>query len=66
MHRSLYTTKRQHAVDDALGSQRIEGVSPSPDVLRDAERWVKGELTIDQALTNVLARYRGREQVRRR
>ncbi len=48
--------ERQQTVQNALASQRIEGLEPDAIVIEDAEKWVRGEITIDTAVANYKAR----------
>jgi hypothetical protein len=48
--------ERLETVQDALGSQRLEGLEPDAMVIQDAERWARGEITIDTAVSNYKAR----------
>jgi hypothetical protein len=48
--------ERQQTVQNALASQRIEGMEPDAIVIEDAEKWVRGEITIDTAVANYKAR----------
>lgn len=48
--------ERQQTVRNALASQRIEGLEPDAIVIEDAEKWVRGEITIDTAVANYKAR----------
>ncbi len=48
--------ERQKTVQNALASQRIEGLEPDAIVIEDAEKWVRGEITIDTAVANYKAR----------
>lgn len=57
MRKPLDHKERQRIFQSALGSQRIAGLSPSPEALRDAERWVNGELTAEEGVANILRKY---------
>jgi hypothetical protein len=48
--------ERRAVVQSALGSQFIEGLEPDATVIEDAEKWVRGEMTIAAAITNYKAR----------
>ena len=47
---------RRAAVQNALASQRMEGLEPEPQVLEDAQKWARGEKTITQAIADFKAR----------
>lgn len=47
---------RLAAVHNALASQRMEGLEPERQVLEDAQKWVRGEKTISQAISDFKAR----------
>jgi len=49
--------KRADAVRDAIASARIEGQEPSPETLMLLERFVDGEITIEQAIAETKKRY---------
>lgn len=51
-------TERRQTVQNALASQRIEGLEPDAIVIQDAEKWVRGEISIDTAVANYKARVR--------
>lgn len=46
----------QHALDNAVANQRLEGLEPDATTVADLERVVTGELTIADVLDGVLAR----------
>jgi hypothetical protein len=48
--------ERRAVVQSALGSQLIEGLEPDATVIEDAEKWVRGEMTIAAAIANYKAR----------
>lgn len=50
--------ERQTAVQNALASQRMEGLEPDPRVVEDAEKWARGEMTIQTAVADFKARVR--------
>lgn len=50
--------KRRFAMLSALGSQRIAGVEPDASVLANSERWVRGEITISEAIENYKAQFK--------
>ena len=45
-------------VRSALASQRIEGLEADATVIEDAQRWARGEITIDAAVAAYKARVR--------
>ena len=47
---------RHAAVQSALASQRMEGLEPASQVQEDAQKWVRGEKTISQAIADFKAR----------
>lgn len=47
--------RRRQAVDDALVNTRLEGLEPDPIALIYTERYVRGEITIDEAIAEYLA-----------
>lgn len=47
---------RRAAVQNALASQRMEGLEPEPQVQEDAQKWARGEKTISQAVADFKAR----------
>ncbi|PHV05367.1 hypothetical protein CSQ96_20970 [Janthinobacterium sp. BJB412] len=47
--------ERRSALLRALASQRLEGLEPGTAALRDAQRWVAGEITCGEAVANYLA-----------
>lgn len=50
--------ERSAIVRSALASQRIEGLEPDATVIEDAQRWARGEITIDAAVAAYKARVR--------
>lgn len=50
---------RQAVVQNALASQRMEGLEPERQVLEDAQKWARGEKSISQAITDFKARLLG-------
>lgn len=50
--------ERQAAVQNALASQRMEGLEPDAKVVEDAEKWARGEMTIQAAVAEFKARVR--------
>jgi hypothetical protein len=47
--------KRRQAVDSVLGTTLAEGVSPGPQVIALSERYVAGEITLQELGTAVRA-----------
>jgi Antitoxin VbhA len=50
--------ERRAVVQSALASQLIEGLEPDATVIEDAEKWMRGEITIAAAVANYKARVR--------
>jgi len=48
--------RRRKAVQDALVNTRLEGLEPDPIYFEYAERYVRGEITIAEAVADYLAR----------
>jgi hypothetical protein len=48
--------ERRACVQSALASQRIEGLEPDVQVIEDAQRWARGEITIMAAVADYKAR----------
>ena len=49
--------QRRRIVDSALGTTLAEGVSPGPEVLALSERYVAGEITLQELGSSVRAMY---------
>jgi len=49
--------RRQRAIDFARGSVRFEGLIPSPEGEQINQRFISGEITIEEALAEVGALY---------
>lgn len=49
-------TERRRAVDNALASQRLEGLEPDPLVVVELERYILGELDLGQIIERYLSR----------
>jgi len=47
--------KRRQIIDSALGTTLAEGVSPGPEVIALSERYVAGEITLQELGTTVRA-----------
>ncbi|NMH97398.1 antitoxin VbhA family protein [Pseudonocardia acidicola] len=56
--RAEEAVERRRAVASALGSLRADGLEPSPKGLALLEAVARGELTTQQAIDQILARYR--------
>jgi hypothetical protein len=41
-------TTKERAVAEALGSLRLEGLEPSPEVVELMQRWARGEISDDE------------------
>ncbi|MCW8167030.1 hypothetical protein D8B22_19305 [Verminephrobacter aporrectodeae subsp. tuberculatae] len=50
--------ERRAVVKNSLASQRIEGLEPDAKVMEDAEKWTRGEMTIDAIISDYKARMR--------
>ena len=48
---------RRAVVQNALASQRMEGLEPEYQVQEDAQKWVRGEKSISQAVADYKARH---------
>jgi hypothetical protein len=44
---------RRAVVQNALASQRLEGLEPDPQALEDAHKWASGEKSIGQAISDL-------------
>ena len=47
---------RQQRGNSALASQRMEGLEPDAQVIKDAELWASGEKSLDDAIAEYKAR----------
>ncbi|WMD18225.1 antitoxin VbhA family protein [Achromobacter seleniivolatilans] len=47
---------RRAAVNSALASQRMEGLEPDAQVIKDAQLWASGEKSLDEAIAEYKAR----------
>ncbi|CAB3741299.1 antitoxin VbhA family protein [Achromobacter kerstersii] len=47
---------RRAVVNSALASQRMEGLEPDAQVIKDAELWASGEKSLDDAIAEYKAR----------
>lgn len=47
---------RRAVVQNALASQRLEGLEQEPQALEDAQKWASGEKSIGQAIADFKAR----------
>jgi hypothetical protein len=50
-------SERRRIIDSALGTTLAEDVSPSPEVLALSERYVAGEISMQELGTSVRAKY---------
>ena len=50
--------ERLAGLQSGLASQRMEGLEPDPQVIEDAEKWARGEMTIQAAIDAYKARLR--------
>ena len=57
--------KRQRAVKNSFAHQRIEGLEPTPEMYERAQRWVRGELTTQESIDEILARAKDEVSKRR-
>ena len=48
--------QRRRGAENALGSQRLEGLEPDPHVVAQMERYIVGELEIEDIVADVIAR----------
>ena len=48
--------QRRRDAENALGSQRLEGLEPDPYVIAQMERYIVGELEIEDIVADVIAR----------
>ncbi|MCY1740850.1 antitoxin VbhA family protein [Ensifer sp. SL37] len=46
------------ALDAAIGSLRLEGIEPDAESLAEMHRIVRGEITPDEAIANIKARFK--------
>ncbi|MFC3337494.1 antitoxin VbhA family protein [Paracandidimonas soli] len=53
---STISRKNQQRISNVVGSWRLEGLTVETQVLADSQRIVRGEMTIDAAVQNALAR----------
>lgn len=49
--------ERRAVMQNALASQRMEGLEPDAQVIEDAEKWVRGEMAIGAAIADFKARF---------
>jgi hypothetical protein len=47
---------RRAVVQNALASQRMEGLEPDAQVIEDAQKWAQGEKSIGEAIADFKAR----------
>ena len=50
--------ERRATIQSSLASQRMEGLEPDAEALRDCEKWVRGEVSIDEIVERYKARLR--------
>lgn len=50
--------ERHAGLQSDLASQRMEGLEPDEQVIEDAEKWARGEMTIQAAIDAYKARLR--------
>jgi hypothetical protein len=48
IHQTVSLEERRRMIDSALGTTLAEGVSPGPEVLALSERYVAGEITLQE------------------
>lgn len=46
----------REVINETIATLRLEGLTPSKEVICDAERVARGEITKDEAVTNVINR----------
>lgn len=49
--------ERAEGVAESFATLRLEGMHPTEDVIRDAEDYIEGRRTLDELITDVVARY---------
>ena len=50
--------ERRATIQSGRASQRMEGLEPEAEALRDCEKWVRGEVSIDEIVERYKARLR--------
>ncbi len=45
-------SERRESMQNALASQRLEGLEPDAQTIADAERWTRGEVEIAEVIAN--------------
>ena len=50
-------------VDNAVAQQRLEGLEPSREVISDLERASRGEVTINEVISNINKRFRDEHKI---
>jgi len=50
------TAERRRTADNALASQRLEGLEPDPQVIAEVERYIFGKVEIGDIIEHYLAR----------
>jgi hypothetical protein len=51
--------ERARSVAAGFGSVRVEGLEPTPDAVTRSERFIRGEITAEEAYAETLRQYRG-------
>lgn len=51
-------TERRAIIRTNLASQRMEGLEPDAQAVRDCEKWARGEITVGEAIESYKARLR--------
>ncbi len=49
--------ERNATLQNALASQRMEGLEPDAKMIEDAKKWARGDMTIDAAIADFKARF---------
>jgi hypothetical protein len=49
--------RRRRGVENAFADLRLDGRSPSPDALRDADNYIHGRRTLDELIEDVVRRH---------
>jgi len=48
---------RKHAFESSFGSVRLEGLSPSPELVEDLEHWAAGKLSLSEIRERLFVRF---------
>ena len=51
------------AAQNAIAQQRLEGLTPSADLVLDLERAARGEITVNDVIRNIAKRHQDAHQV---